>query len=766
MGNKSDFNCFDYIGDQIRAYVVNRLANASCTTAQLVGTFSLIVDQLSIAERSLTYVLDALYREKVIDFTLVNNTRLYSLLNFDKDYIFELNIEKVEELIAEYKLPYFSDHRKDVQEPLYFEARKNRTCIYINAPLSVPEKNLPVDVVSEPVEAVSSFEPTASITDENLNLKENVSESFEAKEYINSNVEDSQEIIFNTTIFDDNSLSNAEDETSLDSSKNDEIGVDTSENVIDENHNDLQDNFNDSGDISDVSYAIFEEENELNSFENSSENIQETVEETSSFEVSTSNNDIFDSENLVENIIEDSSNQSDEIATNEVVAETDESNSFVNKSNFDSIDFTSFNSYSDENNYSQNVETRDDSMDAFEQKFAEALAKAMAQTTQNEASNPIVSNEDEALSTTDLSDTSENTDSQSESENGDLPSDPIVDNSDSSTTSTFVEKDELNDAKNFVDDLTTNDQKSLQQVFADEFVFTELQENVVSTVDPEEERERQERALRMMEEILENKNSVENAEPTPEIEFQFVEINDKIDTALSENTAIKNKPEQDELTLYIKEQERINNYDWHKRLQRALVDVLEDPVENEEKPDEFKINSTLTELKTLMATKNYTLKSYPSHESKSFYTENYVFSNRIALSTAIFTYLFMLAEIFLAFFLVDRFINKGLSFYIITAVALLAIPLFFFIKYGSFRDKRKPAKFFFGLSLVTSMMIYINLMVLVVLVAFFVPALQVEVSNLKTMILTIFYPAGLFLGIPISVCIYAILYRSKRYHLH
>lgn len=722
MENENVSKCLEYIGEQIKAYVVNRLANAPCTTAQLVGTFSLIVDHLSVSESSLIHVLDALYKENVVDFKMVNNTRLYTLINFDKDYIFELNIEKVEKFIAEYKLPYFSDHRKNVQEPLYFEARKNRTCIYINTPLFVQEE--PVNVVSE-----IAPQETPSI-DEDLPFEgEIITETKQLETSIHDSVEE-----------DLSTKSELNSDTIL--QENDMVESNVFEENAENQDDDQSTDFDAGASTEDATQDFFENDEEENSFfEENSDDISPVVEEENS-------NSADNLSNIEERIQEETHL---EPVSN---IEDDEVNTQPQISSFDSIDFSSIDdSFDTPLETESSTYSQSDSMDSVEQHFAEALAKAMANSSQvkNEDSDDIQTQSDSTVT--------ETTENQ-----------VLIEDNSSNDDLLFNVDEENNDIQNdgvlSQEILPTEDEtpKQTTQSLAEEIVFTEVEIKVETPIDPEEERERQERALRMMEEILESKNTPQ--EPEDPYDMSDIDDSNEDDPSLYEPIILQKKPEPDKLTQYITEQERINNYDWHRRLQRALVDVIEEPEEDHEKEEEKAIMSTYSELKTLMASKNYVFKAYPSQESKSFYTENYVFSNRLARTTSIFAYIFVLIELIVAYFFVDPIIKKGFSFYIIIGIVLAIIPIFFILKYLLFKDKRKPANFVFGLSLVTALMIYINLMVMVVLVAFFVPALQVDVNNLKTMILTIFYPAGLFLNIPIAVCIYAILYRSKGFHLH
>lgn len=316
-----------------------------------------------------------------------------------------------------------------------------------------------------------------------------------------------------------------------------------------------------------------------------------------------------------------------------------------------------------------------------------------------------------------------------------------------------------------------------KESIGDNIVFTS--EIIINSpkLSPEEEDKRIENALRKLNEysnpkpVQQETQNVDSGENTNENDDQNDEtekVEETIVTPDFSNKHVDATPKNYGLNVraYIEEQEKINNYDWEKKLSRVFVDAENELEEEINAVENNVIVSTYSELKDIMEKKNYKFKAYSNYDSVSFYSQNYVFSNRLAKDASIYTYFFMLLEIVLAYFLVDKYIGKGFVPYLVVAVCLLVIPLIFVLNYFSFKDKRKPANFHFSISIVTALMIYVNLMVMVVLLAFFVPSLNVSISNVSSMITTVFYPAGLLLAIPFSVCVYSILYNTKRYHLH
>lgn len=568
--NETKLSPYSYIFEQVKIFVLNRLAQASSTTQQLASSFALLVDDLSVSEQSIDHVLDALYKENSVDFEIKNSVRYYSLLDFQGDIIFDLDLEKVEQLIVEENVPYYENVEPSNDDDLYFEKIDEKICIQINKPLMTNvETSIENDEnACETNEETRAEESYSNLFDENIVLAEDKKEKIDEDQTIKS------DIVNNRTI------------------------------------------------------------------------------------------DYIHSKEV---------NQSSYLA----MGNTDESDDLIMKV------------------------------------FAKHLAEVKPKEEKEE---PIIS-------------------------------EPLKEDN-----SRDEEKESIGDNIVFTSEIIIDSPK----------------------ISPEEEALRIENALKKLNEYAnpapkkqETEEVVDEVIPEPE------ENESKTETPPSPTPDFSNKhtetePKSNFLSVrkYIEEQEKINNYDWDKKLSRVFVDANNDLEEEVESVDNNVIVSTYSELKDIMEKKNYKFKAYSNYDSVSFYSQNYVFSNRITKDASIYTYLFMLLEIVLAYFLVDKYVGKGFVPYLIVAICLLVIPLIFVLNYFSFKDKRKPANFRFSISIVTAMMIYVNLMVMVVLLAFFVPSLNVSITNVSSMITTVFYPAGLLLAIPFSVCVYSILYHSKRYHLH
>lgn len=724
-------NAFEYVSDQLRIFVINRLAQSPSSSKQLATSFSILVDDLTVTESSLDHVLDALVKAHIVDFDDVNGVRMFYLMHFDGDNIFDLNLEAVERLIVENDIPYYENTIPSDNDDLYFESIDDKICIHLNRPIFIPEIpieqpindnfedcNYSIDV--EDINPTIDKDIDTNINNDQVDLIEGVDESndaiLEENALAQSMVDIERTLDTNDSINDDNQT--------VDSVISEEIHDSIVEENTQEFISDIQEN---TSSLIDETEA---DSNENNDIQN--EFIEEKLEDKESVIESNNNDDEVLLPQSTDNF-ESSDNSNDTIDTEE-----------LKKAISEDIDFSS---PIDSIPYSTNNATTTSTDDFFDSYFADYLPKESTNSPQKEDVQSIEKEEIEPIK-----DTFE------------------VDDK--------IENDNINNNKE-----SENVSITFDDNIGDNIVFTsELYvEHPEST--PEADSKRIEEALRKLDEYSKSqekseeiKAEIEESKKSDEIEFYDVSINELIHEKETKPIDIHEDltvEEQDKTTSsrlsvksYIEEQELINNYDWEKKLSRVFIDSGNDLEEETTNIENNVIVSTYSELKDIMEKKNYKFKAYSNYDSVSFYSQNYVFSNRINKTTSIYTYLFMLIEIIIGYLFVDKYINKGLMPYLVLAIGLLVIPVLFTLKYVYFKDKRKPANFHFSISIVTALMVYVNLMVMVVLLAFFVPSLNVSINDLSSMIATIFYPASLLLAIPFSVCVYSILYSSKKYHLH
>jgi uncharacterized membrane protein YwzB len=168
-------------------------------------------------------------------------------------------------------------------------------------------------------------------------------------------------------------------------------------------------------------------------------------------------------------------------------------------------------------------------------------------------------------------------------------------------------------------------------------------------------------------------------------------------------------------------------------------------------------------LKAKLKTEGYMLRPYSRTSAVSHYLTGFIYNNQINRDAVTVMYLLLAVQIMGIYFLADSILNLGLKAYLTLASALILVPISFWIIYAVNPNKRIKAKFNFKVSILTSLMIFFNLLVVIMLAGFFI--FHADISEFSTMILPVFVPAILILNIPLASIIYGILYNTRQYHL-
>ena len=224
---------------------------------------------------------------------------------------------------------------------------------------------------------------------------------------------------------------------------------------------------------------------------------------------------------------------------------------------------------------------------------------------------------------------------------------------------------------------------------------------------------------------------------------------------------------QTELEVYLHEVENEQAFSYKSRLVGVFQDTATPHYEEEDEEGMAAVKpiTTFTEFREEMRKKGFTVKQYVSESTYQYYSHNYINTNKIKFATSILTYLVALIMVVLGYFVGDQYANLGLKVYIAVAAALLVVPGFYGICYICYKERHAPANFSFKLSMVTSVIAALLLMMVFLLLAFFIPSTNANISQVSTLVGPVFYPMFMLTLLPISVVIYALLYRSKRFHV-
>ncbi len=172
---------------------------------------------------------------------------------------------------------------------------------------------------------------------------------------------------------------------------------------------------------------------------------------------------------------------------------------------------------------------------------------------------------------------------------------------------------------------------------------------------------------------------------------------------------------------------------------------------------------SISSLASKMSIEGHQMRPYSRAHTTSYYLSNFIHSNQINKDCSTLLYMLMVVEIFVLYFFADASINLGLNLYITFASALLIAPVALWIKYAAKPFKRTKAKFSFKVSILTSIMVFLNLLVIIMLVGFF--AFSADISNFNSMLEPIIVPTIIIANIPLSTIIYSLLYNSGRYNV-
>lgn len=192
-------------------------------------------------------------------------------------------------------------------------------------------------------------------------------------------------------------------------------------------------------------------------------------------------------------------------------------------------------------------------------------------------------------------------------------------------------------------------------------------------------------------------------------------------------------------------------------------EILEN-IESSENNDGSELGYTsMSELKMKLYNKGFKLRPYSKENVNSYYSMNFIYANAIRRDTSLIMYAIIFLELLLAYLSFFSLLQLKLWPFIVAAVVFAVIPVYFFIVNHFDPNFRTRAKFDLKISLINSIMAFLCIVAVVVLLGFYV--FHAAFDDVKTMIMPIFVPIIFALDIPVTVLIYSLLYKSKKYHL-
>ena len=188
---------------------------------------------------------------------------------------------------------------------------------------------------------------------------------------------------------------------------------------------------------------------------------------------------------------------------------------------------------------------------------------------------------------------------------------------------------------------------------------------------------------------------------------------------------------------------------------RNTTSQSDDDVEIKQKP------ASSIDLKTKLFSEGYKLRPYSRENTENYYSLNYIKKNRLNRDCYAILYALICLEVLIGFAIFrEKFSPMAYASVCIIALVVPAVP---FVIWTMNPDKRVHANYNFKTSILNRFMLYLNLLVIVCLVGFF--GFGANINNVNSMMAPIIIPAILLLNIPLSACVYCILYKTKKYHI-
>ena len=167
------------------------------------------------------------------------------------------------------------------------------------------------------------------------------------------------------------------------------------------------------------------------------------------------------------------------------------------------------------------------------------------------------------------------------------------------------------------------------------------------------------------------------------------------------------------------------------------------------------------DLKTRLYAEGFKLRPYSRSNSFEYYSYNFIQSNIINRDTWLIVMAIFVIE--MAIFWVSLFKVIPYTYFLpITVVGIVLCFIPFVICFIN-PSKRSRANFNFKISILNRLMFFVELTVFMALIGFF--AIGANISDIKSILMSIIIPSVIFFNLPISSVVYYLLYRSKKYHV-
>ncbi|MEG1646962.1 MAG: hypothetical protein RR374_06310, partial [Clostridia bacterium] len=249
--------------------------------------------------------------------------------------------------------------------------------------------------------------------------------------------------------------------------------------------------------------------------------------------------------------------------------------------------------------------------------------------------------------------------------------------------------------------------------------------------------------------IQKNTTNFSNDEDIDANKFSNATLNTEIFNPINNKTSVK--------------KEKINYINTFNQIytnQQDLTQEIKEDALVEEEDDDYKIIN-FSDLKHDLQKDGVNLKPYIKKNTTDFYVNNFYYINKILRNTALIMFIALVIEFVCAWGCVHN--DYKIWTLAITVAVCALMPISFLIKFLINPTKRKRANFNVKQSLLNSLILIINCIVVILLLGFFV--FNANISDFSTMIVPVLMPILFLFNIPASIIVFALLYNTRKYHM-
>lgn len=181
-----------------------------------------------------------------------------------------------------------------------------------------------------------------------------------------------------------------------------------------------------------------------------------------------------------------------------------------------------------------------------------------------------------------------------------------------------------------------------------------------------------------------------------------------------------------------------------------------------EEPPEYDFMS-MNEMVFKFQAKGVTIKPYNKKNTMEFYINRYYYSNKLHLHTALIMFFIVAIEIIAGHFICNR-TNPISNYWLFSLIAVAIYPIVRIIMYAIEPNKKSLANFNPKSALLISLLPVITLPIVIALLAFV--QFGANINDYSSMERTIILPCVLLLNIPCYFFVFALEYRTNKYHIN